>query len=196
MMVDLPGMALANEWISFLVFAPALLFSLIGGCGSSADDEPMPGFSWVIDGELAGMPRPGGVRTLEQDLRFLSEQGIDLLVSLTETPTDPQAVAAQGMDLLHLPVVDFTAPTQKQLADFVTAADAAIARGDSVGVHCAGGKGRTGTFLAVFLVSRGMNAAEAIAEVRRLRPGSIETKDQERAVEEYHHGLVQRGVTK
>lgn len=159
------------------------------------DDGAMPGFSWVIDGELAGMPRPGGVRLLEADLRFLAGQEIDLLVSLTETPTDAEALTSHGIGLLHLPVVDFTAPTQQQLAEFVAAADQRIAEGERVGVHCAGGKGRTGTFLAAFLVSRGMTADEAIAEVRRLRPGSIETDEQEQAVEQYYNGLL-RGVTK
>jgi atypical dual specificity phosphatase len=189
-------MSLSSEWMALVLIAPALLVLLVSGCGSSSGDESMPGFSWVIEGELAGMPRPGGVRALEEDLRFLSEQGIDVLVSLTETPTDPQAVADKGIELLHLPVVDFTAPTQQQLGEFVTAADQVIERGGRVGVHCAGGKGRTGTFLAVFFVARGMSAGEAIAEVRKLRPGSIETADQEQAVEQYYNGLEKRGVTK
>jgi len=173
---------------SLLVAACAAI--AVAGCNMNAEREGMPGFSWVIDGELGGMPRPGGIRPLDRDLEFLREQGIVLLVSLTEEPTDPAAVAAAGIELLHLPVADFTAPSQRQLDEFVSAAARSIANGGGVGVHCAGGKGRTGTFLAVFLVSRGMSAQEAIAEVRRLRPGSIETEDQERAVEQYYNRMV------
>jgi atypical dual specificity phosphatase len=183
-------MVVHGHRVPMTLVAPLVFAVLAGGCGKSMDREAMPGFSWVIDGELAGMPRPGGVRPLEADLRFIADQGVDLLVSLTETPTDEQALTAAGITLLHLPVVDFTAPTQEQLAEFVSRAGEVIGRGDSVGVHCAGGKGRTGTFLAAFFVSRGMTADQAIEEVRRLRPGSIETAEQERAVEQYESGLV------
>ena len=49
-------------------------------------------------------------------------------------------------------------------------------------VHCGEGKGRTGTVLAAYLVSKGATADEAIERVRKLRPGSIENLDQENAI--------------
>ena len=154
------------------------------------EGEAMAGFSWVLDEQLAGMPRPGATRPLEDDLDFLVTQRIELLVSLTETPPNPDLVASRGIRLHHSPVEDFAAPTQAQLGEFVELANAVIEAGGRVGVHCAAGKGRTGTFLAVFLVSQGMTAEEAIAEVRRLRPGSVETEEQEQAVAEYYDMLV------
>ena len=54
-----------------------------------------------------------------------------------------------------------------------------------VAVHCAAGLGRTGTVLAAWFVTQGLSAQNAIARVRRLRPGSVETEEQERAVEEF-----------
>ena len=54
-----------------------------------------------------------------------------------------------------------------------------------MGIHCGAGLGRTGTLLACYFVSKGMTAKNAVARVRRLRPGSIETAEQERAVEEF-----------
>ena len=49
------------------------------------------------------------------------------------------------------------------------------------------GHGRTGTMLACYLVkTRGMSGADAILETRRLRPGSIETAEQERAVVQFY----------
>ena len=42
-------------------------------------------------------------------------------------------------------------------------------------VHCGAGLGRTGTVVAAFLAAQGMPPEEAIREVRRLRPGSLET---------------------
>ena len=53
-------------------------------------------------------------------------------------------------------------------------------------VHCIRGMGRTGTMIACYLVKAyGMTGRTAINEVRRLRPGSIETKEQEQIVESY-----------
>jgi protein-tyrosine phosphatase len=44
------------------------------------------------------------------------------------------------------------------------------------------GYGRTGTVLAAYLVAKGAEPEEAIDRVRRARPGSIETVEQEHAV--------------
>lgn len=145
----------------------------------------MKGFSWVIEEQVAAMPRPGVRRPLEEDLRFLRDQGVDVLVSLTETRVPVEALSQHGMEGLHIPVADFQAPTQEQLDTYVNAVQGWTGEGRQVGTHCAAGLGRTGTFLAALLVSRGMDADAAMAEVRRLRPGSIETDAQEAAVREF-----------
>ena len=46
-------------------------------------------------------------------------------------------------------------------------------------VHCRGGLGRAGTIAARLLVELGMEPKQAIASVRAVRPGAIETSDQE-----------------
>jgi protein-tyrosine phosphatase len=53
------------------------------------------------------------------------------------------------------------------------------AGGAKITIHCAGGKGRTGTVAASFLVKTGMSPAEAIATVRSIRPGTVENEAQE-----------------
>lgn len=141
----------------------------------------MSGFSFV-DEHLAGLPMPGARVPLEQDLAFLADQGVTLLVSLTEAPVPADAVAAAGLDLLHLPIPDYHAPTGAQQVAFVREAQARVARGERVAVHCLFGLGRTGTMLATWMVAGGLPADEAIATVRALRPGSIETAEQEAAV--------------
>lgn len=57
-------------------------------------------------------------------------------------------------------------------------------------MHCLLGHGRTGTLLACYLVkARALSGAAAIREIRRLRPGSIETREQEEAVIQFHQHL-------
>ena len=58
----------------------------------------------------------------------------------------------------------------------------ALATGGRFAMHCYAGLGRTGTVAARLLVEHGMAPAEAIALVRKIRPGSIETDEQERYV--------------
>ncbi|MBK8258474.1 MAG: dual specificity protein phosphatase family protein [Polyangiaceae bacterium] len=181
-----------------LVFAALSLTACktnVSGWGdTTVDENAMSGFSWVIDGQVAGMPRPGASRPLEQDLQFLQEQGVDVLVSLTEQPVDSKALAAHEMEGLHLPVADFHAPTQDQLDTYVSSVKKWTDEGRAVGTHCAAGLGRTGTFLAALFVSRGMNADEAIAAVRKLRPGSIETTAQENAVHKFAERQAEKRV--
>ncbi len=170
--------------------APTLLIAslAVAGCTgtlrqpSAAPPADPANFSWVVEGELAGMARPGSLQPLDDDLAALQNHGIVVLVSLTEVPTAAEDAARHGIEVVHLPVHDFTAPTQEQLFSFVHAAREARSASRPVGVHCAAGLGRTGTVLATFLVADGMSATDAIVEIRRLRPGSIETEDQEQAV--------------
>jgi protein-tyrosine phosphatase len=57
-----------------------------------------------------------------------------------------------------------------------------LRRGSDVLVHCRGGLGRAGTIAARLLVELGVEPAAAIANVRAVRPGTIETSDQEKFV--------------
>lgn len=153
---------------------------------SATEPEPywMDGFSFV-DEHVAGMPQPGRTFPLTQDLLFLAEQQIALLVSLTEEPTDPVAVAEAGIDLLHLPIEDFQPPALDQQVAFVDEVIRRVAADQRVGVHDTAGLGRAGTMLATWFVAKGMDADAAIAAIRELRPGSIETDEQEQAVRDY-----------
>lgn len=136
----------------------------------------MAGFSFVDD-SLAGMPQP-----YADDVPFLAEQGLALLISAREVPMDPALLAPYGIDGLHLPIEDFTAPTLEQQRQFVAEVRGRRALGERVGVHCLAGLGRTGTLLATWFVAEGYAPQAAIDHVRALRPGSIETAEQEAAV--------------
>lgn len=147
-------------------------------------DRPAP-LTWLIEGRLAGCVHP----RVEGNFAALARLGVGLVVNLTEEAHDPALLARLGLEELHLPVADFTAPTQPQLAQGVAAIDAALAVGNKVAVHCAGGLGRTGTLLACYFVQQGASAADAIARVRAARPGSVETPAQAAAVVHYAASL-------
>lgn len=139
------------------------------------------GFSWVDEPFLAGLARPADA----DDLHWLRQHGIQLLISLTEQPPPRRWVNEAGLFLMHVPVQDMEPPTQEQIDHCVAALDKARAGQMGAAVHCGAGLGRTGVILACWLVATGVSAQNAIARVRRLRPGSIETDEQAEAVVEF-----------
>ncbi|MSU79851.1 MAG: protein phosphatase [Gemmataceae bacterium] len=140
------------------------------------------GFSWIDKPRLAAMGRPYEL----DDYRWLREQGLQLIVCLTEDAPARSWINDAGLLSLHVPITDMTAPTQEQINRCITAIDKAHAQTLGVGIHCAAGLGRTGTILACWMIAQeNMNARDAITRIRRLRPGSIETDEQTDAVHEY-----------
>jgi atypical dual specificity phosphatase len=136
-------------------------------------------FSWLIEGEIAGMAKPA---SSVYDFEFLKGEGFEAIVSLTESSLSEVLIEKFGFSVKHIPVRDFEAPTLEQIEDFVVFAENARSEGKKLVVHCDAGIGRTGTILACYLVSKGYNAADAIEEVRTKRPGSLETIEQEEVV--------------
>ncbi|HZY85105.1 MAG TPA: dual specificity protein phosphatase family protein [Gemmataceae bacterium] len=137
------------------------------------------GFSWVEKPLLAALARPAG----PEDFTWLRENGIEVLLSLTEDRPRRDWADAANMLVFHEPLEDMEAPSQEQLDRCVSAILRATERHMGVAVHCGAGLGRTGVVLAAYFVARGLSAANAVARVRRLRPGSVETDEQAEAVE-------------
>lgn len=152
-------------------------------------------FYWLIDGALAGCSRPGSrVRresrvshtdALGDDLAALRERGIGAVLTLTEEALPGEALARHGLEALHVPVRDMTAPEPEELARALGFIDVQRALGRAVAVHCLMGQGRTGTVLAAYLVRNGEAPHEAIARVRAACPGAVEVEEQVRSVEAF-----------
>jgi atypical dual specificity phosphatase len=143
---------------------------------------PAPeGFSWVDKPLLAAMARPEEL----DEFIWLREQGIQVLISLSETPLHRDLVNEAGLLTLHVPVEDMHPPSQKQIDLCMSAIEKAHSQEMAVGVHCTAGLGRTGVVLACYFITQDISAKNAIARIRRLRPGSIETDEQADAVEEF-----------
>jgi atypical dual specificity phosphatase len=153
-------------------------------------DMPAPtGFSWIDKPLLAALARP----TEPDDFTWLRAQGIEVLLSLTEERPRRDWVEDAGLLVYHEPLEDMEAPTQEQLDRCVSAILRATERRMPVAVHCGAGLGRTGVVIAAYFVAKGLTAANAIARIRRLRPGSIETDDQVEAIEEYARRKLREG---
>jgi atypical dual specificity phosphatase len=138
-------------------------------------------FTWIEDKRLGAMGRPAG----SEELTWLREQGIQVLISLTEEPPNRRWVEDAGLLLFHVPVLDMDAPTQEQFDRCVKAIERANSNEMGVAIHCGAGLGRTGTVVAAYFVRKGATPEAAIRRIRELRPGSVETAEQEEAILEY-----------
>lgn len=131
-------------------------------------------FRWVDHGKVAGFRGPIG----EDDLAWLRYQGIRAIVRMAE-PQDARVsheeVEDAGFLDLHEPVIDFTAPTQRQIDRIIRFILDALGKSLPVAVTCGAGKGRTGTILACYLVSKCSTAEDAISKVSTIEvPEQIE----------------------
>jgi ADP-ribosyl-[dinitrogen reductase] hydrolase len=135
----------------------------------------------------------GWDRDLESDVAAIRDWGAEVVVSLIETSefeflevTDlPSVVKEHGMRWVHMPIVDVSVPNRRFEARWAAGgADlrAVVRCGGRVLVHCRGGLGRAGTIAARLLIELGTDPDKAIRAVRHVRPGAIQTCEQERYV--------------
>ncbi len=155
----------------------------------------------IAPGKCDGFTR----RDLGADVSRLREHyQADVLVSLLETDEYrslnivrlPEAAREAGIEVLHLPIEDVNVPeSMSECQATVRAAAQALDEGKTVVVHCRGGLGRSGLVAACCLVECGVEPGTAIEEVRKARPGAVETPEQEQFVWDYAGELAARDKT-
>jgi hypothetical protein len=88
-----------------------------------------------------------------------------------------------GYRVIHLPISDFGVPSKGELAKAVSETLQLAVQGHNTAIHCSGGIGRTGMFLACMAQrALGLGPDEAIGWVRARIPGAVQTDAQRQMV--------------
>ncbi len=141
-------------------------------------------FSWVIDNRLAG----SGMPTSYNEIEWLKRNKIKAILTVKEEPLPSEWI--DGLAYMHIYSQDLMAPQIEDIDKGVNFIDEMLRNDIPVLVHCAAGKGRTGTMLAAYFIKyHGLSVIEAIEKVRRLRNGSIQSRYQELALDLYYKYL-------
>ena len=163
----------------------------------TSDSHPM----WIAEIDLGGRKlglsicpgkfQPNAMsgawnRSLDKDLDKIKKQGYDVVVSLIEDHefkelrvTKLQEVTERSkMQWIWAPITDGGVPEGRAYEGLNSVIDL-LENNRSVFVHCKGGLGRAGIVTAWALTHFGRTSESAIIEVRSVRKGAIENRQQE-----------------
>jgi atypical dual specificity phosphatase len=139
------------------------------------------GFLWIEEGKVAASGYPASRKQLE----WVSKQGVNVVLTLTEYPLPSDWVNGLPLTTFHMPMKDHEPPTPESLQEAVVVVRDQLSKGKKVMVHCLAGQGRTMCVLAGYLIAEeGIKPDEAILFLRQKRPGAVE-KRQENSVREF-----------
>ncbi len=162
------------------------------------DELPAPGTAGCIGMTLCPGKKdpyaPFGAwdRDLATDLQAIRDWGASTVVTLLQQHeftllglADFEVQVARAFRWHWLPIEDGSVPDASFEARWVDAGAELRERlvaGERLLLHCRAGLGRTGLIAARLLVELGMTPRQALAAVRRARPGTVETTLQEHYV--------------
>ena len=143
----------------------------------------------VGGGRLGLCPLPGLDGDFHADLKVLVDWRPAIVLTMAEASELHAASAAglgsrlsdSGIEWVHLPVRDFgglSADTAAAWPGLAVRLHKELDAGKGVLVHCRGGQGRSGMIVLRLLVERGIAPKKALADLRRVRPGAVETAEQ------------------
>ena len=127
--------------------------------------------TWIEDGLLAASSVPIG----QTDLRWLREQGIGAILTLTENPlttqtnVDAQLFAALDIVYCHAPILDGEPPDRETAQTLLNFLGQMQTEGRATLAHCQAGIGRTGTILHLYYLAQGHDLETAKKRVNTMR---------------------------
>jgi MazG family protein len=123
-------------------------------------------FSWIIENELMISSAP----ETPKQLAYIKEAGIRAIVSTVDIPITGEEFGKMGLERLKLLLSEKSAPNLVQLKEFIQWASFMRRAKQPVMIHCGGGKQRSATLAACYLVIfKGFTAENAIGEIREIR---------------------------
>jgi protein-tyrosine phosphatase len=120
---------------------------------------------WVLPGKLAGVRKPTA-----EELPKLQASGISAIVSVFHEADNLALYQQVGLPALWLPIAIDAVPNQAQRQEFQQFVASQNQLGHAVAVHCSTGKHRTGTMLAVYLMSAGATYESAMQTLLAANP--------------------------
>ena len=112
------------------------------------------------------------------EIEIYKKQGIKVVVNCSEF--DNQRIISRFFIYYHINIPDYGTPTEIQLKRFLDITKKHSANAEPIVVHCVAGCGRTGIMIIAWAAYNGYipNGIDPVKWIRKLRPCSLETKEQ------------------
>jgi protein-tyrosine phosphatase len=141
------------------------------------------------------MPRPRGGDWLEEDIRLLHDEGVEVIVSALEPDEcaelelsqEAAACRRSGIEFISFPIADRSVPASvEEFREFLTTVESRLRSNQAVVVHCRAGIGRSSIIAASLLRGYGLSVAKAFELLREARGFPVpDTPEQREWVERF-----------
>ncbi len=136
------------------------------------------------NGALFVMPKPSS-QTLHDDIGYYKTQGVSKVISLLHAQEietlgmimEPHACEDHGLKFENFPISDMSVPDTDRLIELQQRLKQEIANGESIAIHCHGGRGRAGIVAITLMVEHGIDADRAIEMASNARGDRMPVND-------------------
>ena len=150
----------------------------------------------TIFGDLYISSCPGIGRDLATDIKTIQDLNIVIVLSLLEehelshlgAKSLLKELSVKNIQWMRFEIENFGVPKFSQYAllnQNINTVSNDIINGKNILIHCMAGLGRTGMIAALILIKLGIDINQSIKLIRNIRPGSIETEEQEKFVRNF-----------